>query len=219
MTFSDYIDYLHGKRIGVIGFGVSNQPLVRVLLPGGGAGRGGDGGGRGRRAPPGHGGAAERAMFALGADYSSIWTLMLSSARRACCRSYRSCARLRKTARSSPPRWRHSATSVRAVSLPSLAATAKPRPRPSRLSSCTRRGTPCTSAATSARRSLIVSRTSGRTDFACSRLSSFQLHSMHCAPDVAIIRTFRRTIWMWIRSLRTMCQPSAAFTVVSGRTA
>ena len=32
MTFSDYIDYLHGKRIGVIGFGVSNQPLVRVLL-------------------------------------------------------------------------------------------------------------------------------------------------------------------------------------------
>ena len=32
MTFSDYIDYLRGKRIGVIGFGVSNQPLVRVLL-------------------------------------------------------------------------------------------------------------------------------------------------------------------------------------------
>ena len=32
MTFSDYMDYLRGKRIGVIGFGVSNQPLVRVLL-------------------------------------------------------------------------------------------------------------------------------------------------------------------------------------------
>ena len=32
MTFSDYIDYLRDKRIGVIGFGVSNQPLVRVLL-------------------------------------------------------------------------------------------------------------------------------------------------------------------------------------------
>ena len=30
MTFSDYIDYLRGKRIGVIGFGVSNQPLVRA---------------------------------------------------------------------------------------------------------------------------------------------------------------------------------------------
>ena len=32
MTFSDYMDYLRDKRIGVIGFGVSNQPLVRVLL-------------------------------------------------------------------------------------------------------------------------------------------------------------------------------------------
>ena len=32
MTFSDYINYLRDKRIGVIGFGVSNQPLVRVLL-------------------------------------------------------------------------------------------------------------------------------------------------------------------------------------------
>ena len=35
MTFSDYIDYLRDKRIGVIGFGVSNQPLVRVLLQNG----------------------------------------------------------------------------------------------------------------------------------------------------------------------------------------
>ena len=32
MTFSDYMDYLRVQRIGVIGFGVSNQPLVRVLL-------------------------------------------------------------------------------------------------------------------------------------------------------------------------------------------
>ena len=144
---------------------------------------------------------------------------MSSSARRACCRSYRSCARLRKTARSSPPRWRHSATSVRAVSLPSLAATAKPRPRPSRLSSCARRGTPCTSAATSARRSLIVSRTSGRRILPCSSSAASSCTACTARPMWPSSRTFRRTIWMCIRIWRTMCRPSAAFTVVSGRTA
>ena len=35
MNFNDYIDSLKGKRIGVIGLGVSNTPLVRLLLANG----------------------------------------------------------------------------------------------------------------------------------------------------------------------------------------
>ena len=32
MDYQSYLDSLKGKRIGVIGFGVSNQPLVDALL-------------------------------------------------------------------------------------------------------------------------------------------------------------------------------------------
>ena len=32
MDYHSYLDSLRGKRIGVIGFGVSNQPLVEALL-------------------------------------------------------------------------------------------------------------------------------------------------------------------------------------------
>ena len=35
MTLTDYIDSLKGKRIGVVGLGVSNRPLLELLLDGG----------------------------------------------------------------------------------------------------------------------------------------------------------------------------------------
>lgn len=124
MTFSDYIDYLRDKRIGVIGFGVSNQPLVRVLLRSGCDVTVCDRRERAQLGVVGDEAAAQGAKFILGADYLEHLDFEVIFRTPACCRSYRSCARLRKTARSSPPRWRHSATSVRAVSLPSLAATA-----------------------------------------------------------------------------------------------
>ena len=69
MTFSDYIDYLRGKRIGVIGFGVSNQPLVRVLLQNGCDVTVCDRRERAQLGAPGDEAAAQGAKFALGADY------------------------------------------------------------------------------------------------------------------------------------------------------
>ena len=69
MTFSDYIDYLHGKRIGVIGFGVSNQPLVRVLLRNGCDVTVCDRRERAQLGAAGDEAAAQGAKFALGADY------------------------------------------------------------------------------------------------------------------------------------------------------
>ena len=140
---------------------------------------------------------------------------MSSSARRACCPSCRSCARLRKTARSSPPRWRRSAISAPAASLPSPAATARPQPRPSRRSFCVRRDTPCTSAATSARRCLTVSRTSGRTILPCSSSAASSCTACTARRMWPLSQTYRPTIWMCIRIWRTMCRPSAAFTAAS----
>ena len=69
MTFSDYIDYLHGKRIGVIGFGVSNQPLVRVLLRSGCDVTVCDRRERAQLSTAGDEAAAQGAKFILGADY------------------------------------------------------------------------------------------------------------------------------------------------------
>ena len=69
MTFSDYIDYLHGKRIGVIGFGVSNQPLVRVLLRSGCDVTVCDRRDRVQLGVAGDEAAAQGAKFILGADY------------------------------------------------------------------------------------------------------------------------------------------------------
>ena len=69
MTFSDYIDYLRDKRIGVIGFGVSNQPLVRVLLRNGCDVTVCDRRERAQLGAAGDEAAAQGAKFALGADY------------------------------------------------------------------------------------------------------------------------------------------------------
>ena len=69
MTFSDYIDYLRDKRIGVIGFGVSNQPLVRVLLRSGCDVTVCDRRERAQLGVAGDEAAAQGAKFALGADY------------------------------------------------------------------------------------------------------------------------------------------------------
>ena len=69
MTFSDYIDYLRDKRIGVIGFGVSNQPLVRVLLRSGCDVTVCDRRERAQLGAAGDEAAAQGAKFALGADY------------------------------------------------------------------------------------------------------------------------------------------------------
>ena len=35
MTLQDYLHALQGKRVAVIGIGVSNQPLLRLLLEAG----------------------------------------------------------------------------------------------------------------------------------------------------------------------------------------
>ena len=69
MTFSDYIDYLRDKRIGVIGFGVSNQPLVRVLLRSGCDVTVCDRRERAQLSTAGDEAAAQGAKFVLGADY------------------------------------------------------------------------------------------------------------------------------------------------------
>lgn len=69
MTFSDYMDYLCGKRIGVIGFGVSNQPLVRVLLRNGCDVTVCDRRDRAQLGATGDEAAAQGAKFILGADY------------------------------------------------------------------------------------------------------------------------------------------------------
>ena len=69
MTFSDYMDYLRGKRIGVIGFGVSNQPLVRVLLRNGCDVTVCDRRERAQLGAAGDEAAAQGAKFILGADY------------------------------------------------------------------------------------------------------------------------------------------------------
>ena len=69
MTFSDYMDYLRGKRIGVIGFGVSNQPLVRVLLRNGCDVTVCDRRDRAQLGATGDEAAAQGAKFILGADY------------------------------------------------------------------------------------------------------------------------------------------------------
>ena len=69
MTFSDYIDYLRDKRIGVIGFGVSNQPLVRVLLRSGCDVTVCDRRERAQLGAAGDEAAAQGAKFVLGTDY------------------------------------------------------------------------------------------------------------------------------------------------------
>lgn len=187
MTFSDYIDYLHGKRIGVIGFGVSNQPLVRVLLRSGCDVTVCDRRERAQLSTAGDEAAAQGAKFALGADYLEHLDFDVIFRTPACCRSCRSCARLRKTARSSPPRWRRSATSARCRILAITGSDGKTttstitaellRAQGHTVHLGGNIGTPLFDRIPDIRPE----------DFAVLELSSFQLHSMHCAPDVAII--------------------------------
>ena len=63
------MDYLRGKRIGVIGFGVSNQPLVRVLLRNGCDVTVCDRRDHAQLGATGDEAAARGAKFILGADY------------------------------------------------------------------------------------------------------------------------------------------------------
>lgn len=69
MTFSDYMDYLRDQRIGVIGFGVSNQPLVRVLLQNGCDVTVCDRRERAQLGAAGDEAESQGAKFILGADY------------------------------------------------------------------------------------------------------------------------------------------------------
>ena len=130
MTFSDYMDYLRGKRIGVIGFGVSNQPLVRVLLRNGCDVTVCDRRDRAQLGATGDEAAAQGAKFILGADYLEHLDFDV----------------IFRTPGVLPivPQLRKAAQSGAIL-------------------------------------------TSEMEDFAVLELSSFQLHSMHCAPDVAII--------------------------------
>lgn len=219
MTFSDYIDYLRDKRIGVIGFGVSNQPLVRVLLRSGCDVTVCDRRERAQLGAAGDEAAAQGAKFALGADYLEHLDFDVI---------FRTpgvlpiVPQLRKAAQNGAILTSEMEAFCNLCPCRILAITGSD-------------GKTTTSTITAE-----LLRAQGHTvhlggnigtplfdripdirpeDFAVLELSSFQLHSMHCAPDVATSRTFRRTIWMCIRILRTMCQPSAAFTVVSGRTA
>ena len=190
MTFSDYMDYLRGKRIGVIGFGVSNQPLVRVLLRNG----------------------CDGAKFILGADYlehldfdvifrtpgvlpivpqlrkAAQSGAILTSEMEAFC-NLCPCRIIAITGSDGK-------TTTSTITAELLCAQGYTVHLGGNI------GTPLFDRIPDIRPE----------DFAVLELSSFQLHSMHCAPDVAII-------WMCIRISRTTCRPSAAFTAANGRTA
>ena len=152
MTFSDYIDYLRDKRIGVIGFGVSNQPLVRVLLRNGCDVTVCDRRERAQLGAAGDEAAAQGAKFALGADYLEHLDFDV----------------IFRTPGVLPivPQLRKAAQNG-AILTSEMEAFCN---------LC-----PC--------RTLAITGSDGKTTTSTitAELSSFQLHSMHCAPDVAII--------------------------------
>ena len=187
MTFSDYIDYLRGKRIGVIGFGVSNQPLVRVLLRNGCDVTVCDRRERAQLGAAGDEAAAQGAKFALGADYLGHLDFDVI---------FRTpgvlpiVPQLRKAAQNGAILTSEMEAFCNLCPCRILAITGSD-------------GKTTTSTITAE-----LLRAQGYTvhlggnigtplfdriadirpdDFAVLELSSFQLHSMHCAPDVAII--------------------------------
>ncbi len=187
MTFSDYIDYLRDKRIGVIGFGVSNQPLVRVLLRSGCDVTVCDRRERAQLGAAGDEAAAQGAKFALGADYLEHLNFDVI---------FRTpgvlpiVPQLRKAAQNGAILTSEMEAFCNLCPCRILAITGSD-------------GKTTTSTITAE-----LLRAQGHTvhlggnigtplfdripdirpeDFAVLELSSFQLHSMHCAPDVAII--------------------------------
>ena len=187
MTFSDYIDYLRDKRIGVIGFGVSNQPLVRVLLRNGCDVTVCDRRERAQLGAAGNEAAAQGAKFALGADYLGHLDFDVI---------FRTpgvlpiVPQLRKAAQNGAILTSEMEAFCNLCPCRILAITGSD-------------GKTTTSTITAE-----LLRAQGYTvhlggnigtplfdriadirpdDFAVLELSSFQLHSMHCAPDVAII--------------------------------
>ena len=187
MTFSDYIDYLHGKRIGVIGFGVSNQPLVRVLLRSGCDVTVCDRRERAQLSTAGDEAAAQGAKFAPGADYLEHLDFDV----------------IFRTPGVLPivPQLRAAAQNG-AILTSEMEAFCNLCP--CRILAITGSDGKTTTSTITAE----LLRAQGHTvhlggnigtplfdripdirpeDFAVLELSSFQLHSMHCAPDVAII--------------------------------
>lgn len=187
MTFSDYINYLRDKRIGVIGFGVSNQPLVRVLLQNGCDVTVCDRRERAQLGAPGDEAAAQGAKFVLGTDYLEHLDFDVI---------FRTpgvlpiVPQLRKAAQNGAILTSEMEAFCNLCPCRILAITGSD-------------GKTTTSTITAE-----LLRAQGYTvhlggnigtplfdriadirpdDFAVLELSSFQLHSMHCAPDVAII--------------------------------
>ena len=187
MTFSDYIDYLRDKRIGVIGFGVSNQPLVRVLLRSGCDVTVCDRRERAQLGAAGDEAAAQGAKFVLGTDYLDHLNFDV----------------IFRTPGVLPivPQLRAAAQNG-AILTSEMEAFCNLCP--CRIIAITGSDGKTTTSTITAE----LLRAQGHTvylggnigtplfdripdirpeDFAVLELSSFQLHSMHCAPDVAII--------------------------------
>ena len=187
MTFSDYMDYLRGKRIGVIGFGVSNQPLVRVLLRNGCDVTVCDRRDRAQLGATGDEAAAQGAKFILGADYLEHLDFDV----------------IFRTPGVLPivPQMRKAAQSG-AILTSEMEAFCNLCPcRIIAITGSDGKTTTSTITAELLRAQGYTVHLGGNIgtplfdripdirpeDFAVLELSSFQLHSMHCAPDVAII--------------------------------
>lgn len=187
MTFSDYMDYLRGKRIGVIGFGVSNQPLVRVLLRNGCDVMVCDRRDRAQLGATGDEAAAQGAKFILGADYLEHLDFDV----------------IFRTPGVLPivPQLRAAAQSG-AILTSEMEAFCNLCPcRIIAITGSDGKTTTSTITAELLRAQGYTVHLGGNIgtplfdripdirpeDFAVLELSSFQLHSMHCAPDVAII--------------------------------
>ena len=187
MTFSDYMDYLCGKRIGVIGFGVSNQPLVRVLLRNGCDVTVCDRRDRAQLGATGDEAAAQGAKFILGADYLEHLDFDV----------------IFRTPGVLPivPQLRAAAQSG-AILTSEMEAFCNLCPcRIIAITGSDGKTTTSTITAELLRAQGYTVHLGGNIgtplfdripeirpeDFAVLELSSFQLHSMHCAPDVAII--------------------------------
>ena len=187
MTFSDYMDYLRGKRIGVIGFGVSNQPLVRVLLRNGCDVTVCDRRDRAKLGAAGDEAAAQGAKFILGADYLEHLDFDV----------------IFRTPGVLPivPQLRKAAQSG-AILTSEMEAFCNLCPcRIIAITGSDGKTTTSTITAELLRAQGYTVHLGGNIgtplfdripeirpeDFAVLELSSFQLHSMHCAPDVAII--------------------------------
>ena len=187
MTFSDYMDYLRGKRISVIGFGVSNQPLVRVLLRNGCDVTVCDRRDRAQLGAAGDEDAAQGAKFILGADYLEHLDFDV----------------IFRTPGVLPivPQLRKAAQSG-AILTSEMEAFCNLCPcRIIAITGSDGKTTTSTITAELLRAQGYTVHLGGNIgtplfdripeirpeDFAVLELSSFQLHSMHCAPDVAII--------------------------------